>query len=225
MADTSVTRKKIFVKSLCNIKSLSIASVKTHVRKLLTRLPKTFSVIQGLLEFHIDRRRKFKGGIKSLQFDGKNLTIMRDDMTLDTISYIKCCHWCVAELKLTANKKTLRQRKLKCDQQEAYRNEVRRDTDEFRRRSATHDPKYNDSTKYHVGHDYKRGKRFVAITRDFFGLRQPILKKYNNIWVLKDRNLAEEWRKFHLHNAILQMETALENLKGNRGFKRKSAAI
>ena len=165
----------------------------------------------------------------------------------------------------------------------AARNEVSSQTTGFRKKEALKFPDYADGNKYHVGHDYEEGERFIEIFQMFceqlnrgtkievksevkstaecsladaisqLSLAQPevgvkkmvtLLKEQYpqlnantkdvraaltqvkaaavRIYKFKNKLIAEKWAAYHQKNAILRIESATDNLKGNKGFRKKN---
>jgi len=114
----------------------------------------------------------------------------------------------------------------------AARNEVRSQTTTFREKEALKFPYYADGTKYHVGHDYENGERFIEIFEMFCktqldsGTKIEVYSERGSYYKrFKDKDIAKRWAAYHQKNAILRMESAADNLQGNKGFRKKERWI
>lgn len=114
----------------------------------------------------------------------------------------------------------------------AARNEIRDQTRAFRSKKALKDPKYTDGSKFHVGHDYENGYRFEEIFENFCKTQltegtkievYSIPGSHNKVF--KNKSIAKKWAKYHKKHAVLRMESATDNLEGNKGFKKKEPWI
>jgi len=114
----------------------------------------------------------------------------------------------------------------------AARYEVRSQTTAFREKEVLKLPDYANGNKYHVGHDYEEGERFIEIFEMFCKQklkRGTKIEVYSepgsNIKRFKNEVIANMWAAYHEKNARLRMEKATDNLQGNRGFQVKEPWI
>jgi hypothetical protein len=224
---TKFTTKNVNGEDFCTLKELE-----DRVRKILNSTEsKDIVFFQSLLELHIDKdvlllnRKLVDYEVNTNNCKGIGVNLLFDDNTRKNLhSWKKNCK-CVFLPDDRARNRFRKSRNVEAFKT-AARNEVSGQTQSFRN-SASEEKQ--DPTKYHVGHDYEKAKRFDEIFQNFcedeleqdndFGIENIGRKK-----MFADRNKAKDWQEFHKQHAVLRMETASENLRGNRGFQNTSWA-
>jgi hypothetical protein len=155
----------------------------------------------------------------------RSVLMTRADGSETPLSWCKCALGC-----FSANRKKLAQRLKRARLLQTLRSEVQGQTDRFRGLAVCRDGgnmRYTSTTDWHVGHDYERGQRFIALVHAF--LRDEHKEIGTKMQpgeargCLLDRALARRWQAYHQTHAVLRMERARANLRGNRGFRRRRA--
>ncbi len=203
---------------------LSVKDLQAYVRDMLKSRVLNQPFLRELLKYHRDLERKMGNRVLSCfrasEWNScQALLLVFEDGEEDSISWLQMCKMVFATDKQRAR---IDLSNAVFDMKQAARQEVRDQTRGFR---AQH-PGYEDGTQFHVGHDYENGKRFNEILHDFLEEKNVVVETEKIPqtwhWKFKDRELAAEWSAYHRKHAILRMETASDNLRGNKGFQKST---
>ena len=205
---------------------LSVKNLQAYVRDMLRSRKLNQPFLRELLQFHPNLERKIGNRVLSCfrvsEWNNcQTLMLVFEDGKEDSISWLTMCKMVFA----TDNQRDrMKLSNAVHEMKQAARHEVRDQTRGFRAQN----PGFEDGTRFHVGHDYDNGKRFNEILQDFLEEKNVIveIRKIPQTWYweFKDRKLAAEWSAYHRKHAILRMETASDNLRGNMGFTKNNWA-
>ena len=196
---------------------LTQTSIKNHIRAMIDSGTLDDGYLTDLFMYHPRCVEKMRGRTIShwrICDSNRGIEVVFTNGTGDTVSW---------NTMAKARCKGKQEVKAACHRQNvvsAFRREVKYQADEFRAWSGV-----SDSVNFHVGHDYVKGDRFVEILKKFVDETniQPSRLKITRIGPgthrLADHSIAKAWKAYHKKHAILRMEPAEENLKGNTGFK------
>jgi hypothetical protein len=196
-------------------------ALRRHVRALLDSKDPLDPVFwHELARNHPFYRGKIQGRsvVEFEQVGTRDVSMKLSDGSRESLSWQKCIDGVFA-----ASRKVLFARLSRARLMNAFRAEVHSQIETFRGLSVCRDNgnmRYADTAAWHVGHDYDHGTRFVEIVNDFVAteptLPRAVISRRNARLV--DRAVARRWRVFHRIHAVLRMERARDNLRGNRGF-------
>lgn len=194
-------------------------SLKAKIRLMIDTNKLDNDFLTMLFQTHPRVREKCRGRAIAywrISDDNRGIAVVFTDETSETVSWNKMVQ---SYCKGTSFAHTKAKQH---DVIKAFRREVAQQISDYRFEHGHG----MDPAEWHVGHDYNTAHRFVELVKMFLTTSDKqlsdikIVKQYARQHHFADRALARAWQEFHKTHAVLRMEPAKENLRGNTGFKK-----